>query len=83
MTQFVAEEIQNTRILKTSIYDLSDGSIQVYVCIEMQSDKNNFSQNLKNVLDREGIIELQYDRDRFINKMNEGLEEYKEKHMQE
>ena len=29
MTQFVAEEIKNTRILKTSIYDLSDGSIHV------------------------------------------------------
>lgn len=83
MTQFVAEEIKNTRILKTSIYDLSDGSIQVYVCLEIQSDKNNFSQNLENVLDREGLIELQYDRDRFVQKMAEGLEDYKKKQMQE
>ena len=83
MTQFVAEEIKNTRILKTSIYDLSDGSIQVYVCLEIQSDKNNFSQNLENVLDREGLIELQYDRDRFVLKMAEGLEDYKKKQMQE
>ena len=83
MTQFVAEEIKNTRILKTSIYDLSDGSIQVYVCLEIQSVKNNFSQNLENVLDREGLIELQYDRDRFVQKMAEGLEDYKKKQMQE
>lgn len=83
MTQFVAEEIKNTRILKTSIYDLSDGSIQIYVCLEIQSDKNNFSQNLENVLDREGLIELQYDRDRFVQKMAEGLEDYKKKQMQE
>ena len=83
MTQFVAEEIKNTRILKTSNYDLSDGSIQVYVCLEIQSDKNNFSQNLENVLDREGLIELQYDRDRFVQKMAEGLEDYKKKQMQE
>ena len=83
MTQFVAEEIKNTRILKTSIYDLSDGSIQVYVCLEIQSDKNNFSQNLENVLDREGLIELQYDRDRFVQKMAEGREDYKKKQMQE
>ena len=83
MTQFVAEEIKNTRILKTSIYDLSDGSIQVYVCLEIQSDKNNFSQNLENVLDREGLIELQYERDRFVQKMAEGLEDYKKKQMQE
>ena len=83
MTQFVAEEIKNTRILKTSIYDLSDGSIQVYVCLEIQSDKNNFSQNLENVLDREGLIELQYDRDRFVQKMAEGRDDYKKKQMQE
>lgn len=83
MTQFVAEEIKNTRILKTSIYDLTDGSIQVYVCLESLSDKDDLSKSLDNVLDREGIIELQYDRDRFVKKMAEGLEEYKKKQMQE
>ena len=83
MSQFVAEEIRNTRILKTSIYDLSDGSIQVYVCLEIKSDKEAFAQNLENVLDREGIIELQYDRERFVQKMADGLEEYKKKQMQE
>lgn len=83
MTQFVAEEVKNTRILKTSIYDLADGSIQVYVCLEMRSNKNDFGKNLENTLDREGIIELQYDRDRFVKKMSDGLDEYKKKHMQE
>lgn len=83
MTQFVAEEVKNTRILKTSIYDLADGSIQVYVCLEMRTNKKDFGKNLENTLDREGIIELQYDRDRFIEKMSDGLDEYKKKHMQE
>lgn len=83
MTQFVAEEIKNTRILKTSVYDLTDGSIQVYVCLEMRTNKNDFGKNLDNTLDRDGIIELQYDRDRFVKKMSEGLDEYKKKHMQE
>ena len=83
MTQFVAEEIKNTRILKTSIYDLADGSIQVYVCLEIRTNKNDFEKNLNNPLDRDGIIELQYDRDRFVKKMAEGLEEYKKKQIQE
>ncbi|MFR0764363.1 MULTISPECIES: hypothetical protein [Alistipes] len=83
MTQFVAEEIKNTRILKTSIYDLADGSIQVYVCLEIRTNKNDFEKNLNNTLDRDGIIELQYDRDRFVKKMAEGLEEYKKKQIQE
>ncbi len=83
MTQFVAEEVKNTRILKTSIYDLADGSIQVYVCLEMRTNKNDFGKSLEGTLDREGIIELQYDRDRFVKKMSDGLDEYKKKHMQE
>lgn len=82
MNQFVAEEIKNTRIIKTDIYDLTDGSIQVYVCLEMRSSKNDFENNLNNMLEREGIIELQYDRDRFVEKMAEGLEEYKKANKQ-
>lgn len=80
MTQFVNEEISNTKTIKTSIYDLADGSVQVYVCIEMRSDKDKFNNNLNNTLDREGIIGIQYDRDRFIEKMSTGLEEYKKNH---
>lgn len=81
MTQFVAEEISNTRIIKTTIYDLADGSIQVYVCLEMKTSKENFDKKLNNTLDRDGLIELQYDRERFIKQMDKGLEEYKQKNM--
>lgn len=81
MTQFVAEEISNTRIIKTTIYDLADGSIQVYVCLEMEMSKDDFDKKLDNALDRDGLIELQYDRDRFIKQMEKGLEEYKQKNM--
>lgn len=78
-SQFVAQEITNTKTIKTSIYDLADGSVQVYVCIEMRTDKDEFNKKLNNTLDREGIIGIQYDRDRFIQKMSAGLEEYKKK----
>lgn len=83
MSQFVAEEIKNTKILKTSIYDLADGSIQVYVCIEMQAGLDAFEEKLKNTLDREEIIGIQYDRDRFVEKMAQGLEQYKQRQKQE
>ncbi len=81
MTQFVAGEISNTKIIKTTIYDLADGSIQVYVCLEMKTNKDDFDNNLKNTLDRDGLIELQYDRDRFIEHMKKGLEDYKQQNM--
>lgn len=83
MTQFVSEEIKNTRIIKTSIYDLSDGSVQVYVCMEMGTNKGNFEKKLDNTLDRNGILEIEFDRERFVKKMSEGLEEYKKRHTQE
>ena len=79
MTQFVAEEIKNTRTIETSIYDLTDGSIQVYVCVEMRSALDDFCNNLENTLDREGIIGIQYDRKQFIEQTKAGLEEYKKK----
>lgn len=82
MTQFVAEEVNNTRIIKTSIYDLADGSVQVYVCIEMRSNMSDMGKQLDNVLDRDGIIGIQYDRERFIEKMFDGLEEYKKQNRQ-
>ncbi len=81
MTQFVAEEISNTKIIKTTIYDLADGSVQVYVCLEMKTNKDDFDNNLNNALDRDGLIELQYDRDRFIEHMKKGLEDYKQQNM--
>lgn len=83
MTQYVAEELRNTRIIKTSLYDLTDGSIQVYVCLEMRTGKDAFGQNLNNFLDREGVVELQYDRDRFVEKTAQGLETYKQQNMRQ
>lgn len=79
MTQYVSEEIANTRTLKTSIYDLADGSVQVYVCIEMRTAKTDLEKKIDNSLDREGVIGIQYDRERFIDKMAAGLEEYKKR----
>lgn len=79
MSQFVSEEVTNTRILHYDVFDLADGSIQVYVCVEIRKTKKEFADKLNNVLDREGLIETQYDRDRFIQKMSAGLEEYKKK----
>lgn len=79
MTQYVAEEVTNTRVLRTDIYDLSDGSVQVYVCIEMREKEEVVLDDMKNSLGRDGVIENQYDRDRFAEKMQAGLEEYKKK----
>ena len=79
MSQFVAEEVANTRAIHYDVFDLADGSVQVYVCIEIRETKKEFAAKLSNTLEREDLIEIQYDRERFIQKMSDGLEEYKKK----
>lgn len=79
MSQFVAEEVKNSHAIHFDVFDLADGSVQVYVCMEIRGTKKDFEERLSNTLDREGIIGIQYDRDRFVQKMAAGLEEYKKK----
>ena len=83
MTQYVAEEIKGSRVIKTTIYDLSDGQIMVSVCIEQSDNLAAANKKLENELDRSGVITAQYDRDRFIAKTAAGLEEYKARQRQE
>lgn len=79
MSQFVAEEVKNSRAIHFDIFDLADGSVQVYVCMEIRGSKKDFENRLSNALERDKILETQYDRDRFVKKMADGLEEYKKK----
>lgn len=78
-TLVYAEEVANSVPIKTTTYDLSDGTVQIYVCMELRTPTDDINKKISNVLDREGLIENQYDRDQFIEKMKEQLKEYKEK----
>ena len=82
-TQFVSEEVANTRIIKTDIYDLTDGSIQVYVCLEMRESEEQIINKLENVLEKDHILEIQFERDQFMKSMKKGLEEYKKSQRQQ
>lgn len=83
MTQYMAEEIKNAPVIDHSLYDLSNGHVQVYVCLEIKTNTKELMKNLDNVLDRDGVIELQYDRERFLERMSKGLEEYRKKQAEE
>lgn len=83
MTQYVVGEVSNTKTLRTDIYDLSDGSIQVYVCIEMRKSTEEVIKGIDNTLDQNGIIQAKYDREKFYKSIKGGLEEYKKRQMAE
>lgn len=77
MTQYVSQIIKNTKPIKWSVYDLSDGSIEVYVCLEMVDGLDEVKKGLGNALSRNAIIGIQHDRERFIDKTLKGLENFK------
>ncbi len=83
MTQYVAEDLYNTPVIEQSVYDMSDGTIQVYVCLEMRTKEDAMLQKINEGLSRDQVLQNQYDRDRFIEKTKAGLEEYKNRKRKE
>lgn len=65
------------RIIKTSLYDLSDGTVQCYVCIEQKVGTEEMAQKLTNELSDDGVLGIEFNRDRFADSIKEDLEKYK------
>jgi hypothetical protein len=53
--RFSDAEISNTRVIEMSIYDVSNGQVHVYVCIEANAGKPELSQEIANVLSDGGV----------------------------
>lgn len=83
ITQYIVGKCKNYRVIKTNLYDLSDGSIRCYVCIEMRDSKDEVTNTVSDALSRDNLIELEYDKKQFIESMKQGLEDYKKQQMQE
>lgn len=65
------------RVLKTSLYDLSDGTVQCYVCIEYRTPKETMTKELTNVLSDDGVLGIEFNRDRFAASIKEDWDNYK------
>lgn len=79
--QFFAECVKNSKVIKTSVYDLSDGQIQVYACVEVVAGFDvleKAAEVAENVLDRDGALEVEFDKENFKGKIKDGLQQYKE-----
>ncbi len=83
MTQYVAEDLYNTPLIEKSVYDLSDGTIQVYVCLEMKAKEADLLQKINEGLTRDQVLENEYARNRFLDQTKAGLDEYKERRRKE
>lgn len=78
MTTYIAQVLKNTVVLETVLYDRPDGSMQMYVCVELRVNSDVLADNIaKNVLNQSGVANIQQSRDKFKSSIKSGLEEYK------
>ncbi len=77
-TQYFAQYVESSRPIKWSIYDLSDGRIEVYVCVEMLQSEDASLQNLINELNNDDLINSKPERDKIINELKKSLDSYRE-----
>jgi hypothetical protein len=72
LTHRTAEgQCKDCRVIKRSIYDLPNGQIRVYVCLEMNKSKSQLSKNIANVLSEGGLSEIKSDMLQFQKEMTE------------
>lgn len=65
------------RIIKTNLYDVSDGTTKCYVCIEQKINTDDMTKKLSNKLSDDGVLGIEFNRDRFAASIKEDLEKYK------
>jgi hypothetical protein len=72
LTHRTAEgQCKDCRVIKRSIYDLPNGQIRVYVCLEMNKSKSQLSKNIANVLSENGLSEIKSNMLQFQKEMTE------------
>lgn len=77
MTQYVMADLKDTPVIEATTYDLSDGSVQIYVCVEMRKSQDEMAEKIENGLAESAVVRAEQDRERFISKMKDGMAEYK------
>ena len=75
--QIIAEELANTPVIETSVYDLSDGTIQVYVCIEMRTSTREFAKKITQEISNDEFLRMEYEQQQFMNDMQADIDAYK------
>lgn len=77
MSQFVMADIKDSPVIEATTYDLSDGSVQIFVCVEMRKSQDEMAKKIENGLAESAVVRAEQDRERFISKMKDGMAEYK------
>jgi hypothetical protein len=72
-SRYASAVVKNCRVIKTSTYDLPNGKVQIYVCIESGDTRDEVSTGVTDVLSENGIKSIMAHRDQFKKEVEEKL----------
>lgn len=75
----VSQKVSTKMIGTPEIYDASDATVQVYVCVELQKPTNNVLGEIYDQLTQDEILGIDYDKMKFIQDNKDRLQELREK----
>lgn len=75
----VAQKVSTRVIGVPEIYDASDGSVQVYVCVELQKPTEQILGEVYDQLTQDEVLGTDYDKMKFIQDNKDRLQELRDK----
>lgn len=75
----VAQKVSSHMIGTPEVYDASDGTVQVYVCVELQKTTEQVLGDMYDQLTEDEILGTDYDKMKFIQDNKERLQELRAK----
>ncbi len=75
----VAQKVSTKLIGVPEIYDVSDGTVSVYVCVELTKPTDEVIGGVYDQLSKDGVLGTDYDKQKFINDNKERLQELRDR----
>ncbi|MBQ0058263.1 MAG: hypothetical protein KBT20_11480 [Bacteroidales bacterium] len=75
----VSQKVSTKMIGLPEVFDASDGTVQVYVCVELQKPTDNVLGEIYDQLTQDEILGIDYDKMKFIQDNKDRLQELREK----
>lgn len=75
----VAQKVSTKMIGLPEVYDASDATVQVYVCVELQKPTEKVLGEIYDQLTKDEILGIDYDKMKFIQDNKERIQELREK----
>lgn len=73
ITTKIKQRVSYNIVGEPAIYDNTDGSVTVWICVELSKPTDKFLSDLYDDLTKDDVIGIDYRRDKFIQDIKEGM----------